>query len=389
MGQPMKYRLLVIDDEIDEAASLDASPRRANYEKLQEKFDLIYLDDLRNLLTVLKSETYDAVLLDFVLERWSTTASYILKHIDPKYPVALISARWGSHFPDLRNVLDEYKIGQLFAWDELEDPDKLSVVMLWLDVLIHKAKRLSLRTLDPNESVRILQISDPQFGSPLPESFDGQTRVMVQAILSEWRGPPHFIMLTGDITESGLPSQFSLATAWISDFTSQLDETLLPKRFFMVPGNHDICRPLGWSGRVDVEKKELSVGDNQVAAELQQYALAPFHNFAASLGDKSWIDGQQYWTNGEYRRDGIILFGYNTCEALDSWSVPTRKIVDKTFSRMFGEIEAYKKDAPNALILGLMHHPITASDNKDQIVNRDTFLMNLSSSAETLVTLTG
>lgn len=74
-------------------------------------------------------------------------------------------------------------------------------------------------------SVRLLQLSDPHFGTERPEVVAGLLRC-VRAIR------PDLVVLSGDITQRATRAQFAAAT----DFVAALAP--LPVR--VVPGNHDI-----------------------------------------------------------------------------------------------------------------------------------------------------
>jgi len=386
----MKYRLLIIDDETDHALP-GAQPRRQYYEHLAKEFDLTFLNALDELPKTLRSSNFHAVVLDFVLANWGTDASAVLQTLDARLPVALISQRWGPSFNELRVAMERYEqIAVLFTWDDLLVPERRGMVTLWLDKAIRKSQDLSLTSLQPNEPIRLLQVSDLQFGGELPEAFAAETELTAQAIRRKWSSVPHFIAVTGDIAEAGLPEEYAKAEHWLKDLAKKLDPSWTGKRFLIIPGNHDVCWPLGWASRIDVREKALRSALPEVNPNLRRFALSPFRTFATNLGCESdWGDERQYWVNGQYRNLGVIFFGYNTCEDMNDWSTPTRKVVDETVAKMFAEVRRYLDDAPKALVLGLLHHPIASGFSDDAIVNRDVFLKNLSEMSGTLVTLCG
>ena len=95
------------------------------------------------------------------------------------------------------------------------------------------------------------------------------------------------------------------------------------------------------------------------------------------------------WTCGDFRHLGVIFFGYNTSEELDDWANPTQRATDDNFAKMIGELISFQKDSPQAVPIGLLHHPIRKSIAGDGIANSDLVLKNFSSLNGTVVTLHG
>lgn len=113
--------------------------------------------------------------------------------------------------------------------------------------------------------------------------------------------------------------------------------------------------------------------------------FAHFHR--ASNPRERWARSINYWVSGKYRHAGLILFGLNSSEDLDSWGVPSRKLSDRTLANMFHEISELKRDAPHALVMGLMHHPLDQSD--DGVVNATAFRRNVNETTGAVLLLTG
>ncbi len=387
----MKSTLLVIDDELNEAASIGQRPRREYYDFLASHFDIVYLEELGDLERTIAEKRIDAVLIDFVLSKWGADARTILSVLNGRFPAALISSHWGPHFEDLRITLDQYKedVAQLFTWEDLALDERRGLVSIWLNAAIRRRRTVAFLNLAENEPIRVLQISDLQFGTDLPEAFEAETELAAQAIRRHFDGAPHFVALTGDIAESGLPAQYAQAQRWIRAFVGALDANWSDHRFLVIPGNHDVCWPLGWSSRVDVRAAKLSQ-DAVVNSALARYAWSPFRRFAQSLGNSTpWDDGVNYWVDGRYRDAGLLLFGYNSCEDLDEWCKPTRKVVDKTLASLFSRLRALRKDSPEAVVFGLIHHPLVSDDASEVIINQNVFIKNLTDSESGIVMLTG
>ncbi|MFL9503092.1 metallophosphoesterase family protein [Rhodopseudomonas palustris] len=387
----MTFRLLIIDDELDEAARSGPTTRRELYQCLSDRFDLLFLETADQLGDAISSGSIHAVLMDFVLARWSVDARSLLQIIDGRCLVFLISSHWGPNFDDLRHTLQAYDISQIFTWEEIEDAERRSLISLWIGASINKSKSLSPITLAADEPLRILQLSDMHFGSVAPAAFASETERAAQAIVRKWGSAPHFIALTGDLTDHGLPSEYSTALNWLTTFGKKLDPCWAPEQFLLIPGNHDVCWPLGWSSHINVERKVLEPVVQPELNELRQFALAPFRQFARQLtNNEDWSGERHHWTSGRFRHLGVIFFGLNTCEELDDWSRPTQHVSDSTVASIFREVRHWRKDAEGAVVMGLMHHPLTSNAPSDSIQNQTVLLKNLSGDEfGSIVTLSG
>lgn len=57
------------------------------------------------------------------------------------------------------------------------------------------------------------------------------------------RGPWDFILFSGDLVNTGKPSEFSLVSEWLNDFFSEFARHDCRRIFLTFPGNHDLIRP--------------------------------------------------------------------------------------------------------------------------------------------------
>jgi hypothetical protein len=98
----------------------------------------------------------------------------------------------------------------------------------------------------------ILHISDLQFGpyqremikSPYPKSADPidiHIEKIRHDLAERLNVQPNILVLTGDITEHGLPQQFDVAETFLKRLARRLD--IPTQRIVVTPGNHDICWP--------------------------------------------------------------------------------------------------------------------------------------------------
>src|SRR5690349_10066116 len=98
----MKYKVLIVDDELDRPARSGTLSRRQIYKHLEPQFELIFLEEPNSLPAILRSTQIHAVLLDFILDGWRVDRRSLLKILDDNFPVFLISSHWGPNFDDLR-----------------------------------------------------------------------------------------------------------------------------------------------------------------------------------------------------------------------------------------------------------------------------------------------
>lgn len=156
--------------------------------------------------------------------------------------------------------------------------------------------------------VTFLHLTDTHFGKSEPDYLKafavnngakGNNNVGGAAALSA-----DYLIWTGDITNTGLPSEFEQAKKFASDIK---DVGLLPRScpISIVPGNHDLCWPLALASRLALEdissaedssscalpvmtasaklQKRWVVKNESINEELWEYGAQPFRDFYASL----------------------------------------------------------------------------------------------------------
>lgn len=170
--------------------------------------------------------------------------------------------------------------------------------------------------------LKIVQLSDPHFGTILPGVQEGLIRTLQEL-------KPDLILLTGDITQRARRSQFSAA----KNFTHLLN----PIPLIAIPGNHDI--PLF-----------------NVFARL----FYPYYGFQKLFKDR---------LEKGYRKGDILVSGFNSTSR---W----RHIQGKLEKN---KIEYFlKKKEPTAKVhIVAFHHPMDCSkeiDEKNLLVNREEML---------------
>jgi hypothetical protein len=63
---------------------------------------------------------------------------------------------------------------------------------------------------------------------------------------------------------------------------------------------------------------------------------------------------------------------------VDDWGKPQQTIPDRTLANMLNEVRQHQKDAPGALRIGLIHHPLNADNPSETLRNRGSLLKGLS-----------
>jgi hypothetical protein len=265
------YYLLVIDDDPE---------RKDTYEKAVEgdpRFELRYVNEPSELEEAMTTRP-DGYLLDIVLdqgawgrERWTAGKvidGYLSKHKNS--PIFLVSAKWGPNtLNDVNAIMSRYRdiVRDFFDWSwftydktQYTETDPTSAVKGKLQVVLDEWHRRSGYEPAENEPLRILHISDFQFGDPATteEAFQSE-KVIANNLINEEK-TPDFIVVTGDIAYSGAPSEYEKATNWV-------EKALLKRlwsqgmsvdreRLLVVPGNHDVNLRLCLADQLDYDFKK-------------------------------------------------------------------------------------------------------------------------------------
>lgn len=220
-----------------------------------------------------------------------------------------------------------------------------------------------------------LHISDFHF---VAEGDDFSQRVAAQALFDDVAArirpglDPSFVVVTGDIAQSGQPAQYEVAREFLIELASKLE--LPHDRFFFVPGNHDVdrerqtlafvgaCQSLTSQAAVD---RVLGQPDNIGALIERQFA---YRNFTDSF------------TVGQARQPTDDGLGYVATLDIDGFTVCIVGLNSAWLSGQDGEemrLLIGERQMINALILAegtgaqlqvaLAHHPISWLQEWDQL----------------------
>lgn len=156
---------------------------------------------------------------------------------------------------------------------------------------------------------RVLQFSDVHFGCEHEEA-------VAAALAYAHATPSDLILITGDITQSGLPKEFEAAGNWIR---------AMPQPCFVTVGNHDVPY---W--------------------DVMARVFGPWKAFEAATGHKAH--------DSEFRTDRLMVRGVTTArgwQARPNWS---KGVIDLDQTRRAAKALA---DAPvGALRILACHHPL-------------------------------
>ena len=170
-----------------------------------------------------------------------------------------------------------------------------------------------------DRAVTILHLSDMQFGrnhifgrlnlAPLDHSFDSLAERLRQDLRESQRLVPDLIVVSGDLTEWGMPAEFEHALEFLNRV---LAEVALPReRVVIVPGNHDINRNMCLAYFAECAAK----GQQPLPPfwkKWQQYR-AFFDKFYKDLSPTFTID--QPWTWFELPELQLVVAGLNSTMA--------------------------------------------------------------------------
>lgn len=340
----MKYNLLVIDDEIE--------IRKEVYEKilLPEYFELKFIErfDIATIENLIDGSNIHGIIIDLYLENWQKGNEkelflQFLDYIGHKKPIILVSrlfqkiASWvqGSS-PESNDVI------LMFGWEEIcdekGDVKSEAIPQLISSKIIHSLKGYYQRTNSlkgPDEKLTALIISDLQFGDP---KFSAEISIAAPQLGSELTGKfsikPDFLILAGDIGQTGLPSQFAQASNWIRTLCKYIfpeSFTNYYERILIVAGNHDINLTLSASDYYEYDFEHLPDKNtpekftylkyrDKPINEHYNYGLIPFCEFAYNLTKNSdWIHQRNNlcWKNDKFLDWGIRFIHLNSVSELN------------------------------------------------------------------------
>lgn len=388
----MTYRVMVIDDDMDRKALYEAVLPAADFEP-------IYVWTRREFMKM-RDMPVDGYLVDVFLERgdWaSATAADLLEEaiqFAPRpAPVFFISKHWDD--PQVLRVLKQAgktsaKVIQYLAWSEFEQaaqPNASSRLSALRKKLLSELTlwhgRSSFRP-EPDDTIRILLLADPQFG----DAHTSQNAMYIENWIAKklrldsqtGMPAPDLIVIAGDVTHSGRPDQFDLAVERLThDLMAPLwgEDSIQQRRdrIVVVPGNHDVnLRFSAADGRIfSPVQKEFGPDSPTMKSDghspylsHQPYALEPFRRFAHQMTrQREWQDrSSMSWVDRRFIHCGIRFFVLNTVEDLDAQS-PTRACFNEHTMRLINRSLA--DDNPDSIFsIAVSHHGLRPEGSSEE-----------------------
>lgn len=391
----MKYKVLVVDDEWKERESVYASFEGA-FNSFSRDFNVefTFLEDPVGLAHKMTGGQYSAVLVDARLDvKWpEAPLRSVISAIGSAAPIVLVSSQWdNTNDEEVTAAFHLSNCKTFLRWSEIAGGAAGGQKRAAMSLMKAMAGFLNISTglnAGPNEELRLLHISDLQFGPRFSKDIGANASQCAEAVLDGWnRKGPHFIAITGDIAERGLPSEYELAFVWFNRFFSEVGLPDLPNgRIFMVPGNHDYCLPLAASSRIRTVKgaggKPRFAKDGDAAFnDLSLFAFQPYADFVMRVSDCPWIAGSRFgapaglsWVEERFRHLGLLFYGLNTNNPINPEGFCGRKAGAGDMEIIQDRLlDASGKSAGLRLTcIGMGHHgPIGLGGSKHDVENSD------------------
>lgn len=402
-----KYNILVIDDE--------NQSRRSQYKLLQgeSSLEFSFLESSELLSSIQGMHELDGYLIDLNLEKWGlSSAEVVQKYIAPlsrKKPIFLLSAYL--HLNDTTRAMQAVReansgeYADVFVWRDLAD-DATGTVKTGGE--LENVRQRMLRRLGDwyrrsevhfsEGDLRILHLSDPQFGDPhLNGGLSFNEHLISEALTEKFaqnRRPDaslvDIVVLSGDITFSGQRSEFDQAKTWIeSGLLKALWPTKSPEeareRLLIVPGNHDAnlralaCQSLEYNFKWTKDSSlPMMVKARTDEPSYKQLLFQNYIDFLRSVDAEAAKqvkdDSAAYWTADRFAHAGFQFLMLNTAAGI-TCEQPSVATVFESELRSLGETPP---DAPNSsdlVRICIGHHPIKTSNPREVALNNGAALL--------------
>ena len=253
------------------------------------------------------------------------------------------------------------------------DADRLRLA--WPEALSARWQRRPVRT---RTELTILHVSDTQFGKH--HLFGGNGQIPAEeedALLTRLRQDlarladedelrPDLLVVTGDLAESGLRSEFARAARFLAGLAEAAE--VPRKHVAIVPGNHDVNRLACLAYFADTEASEQQPVPPYFAKWRDYVAL--FEDFYADVPGMTFTPDEP-WTLFEMPDLHVVVAGLNSTMADSHLNADHYGWVGEGQLRWFAQrLEAYR-DA-GWLRLAAVHHNVTGGAALDEENLRDT-----------------
>lgn len=321
----VKYNLLIIDDDLEN--------RELGYTTVlgQDYFDFEFIrsGDGKE-LDKIKTANVHGFVLDMNLGKWTNDRPedlfrIVTELIGKRGPVFLISNIWNQEMIRWVNKSKSIvNIVHYISWDNdikifLEKGTQVSYIPIRENIKTELDNNYELEptVLDPNEKISILHISDLQFGDKGYSSESVFLEKLIPKYLNQISININLIVVSGDISYSGIPSEYERAEKWFNAFCTEILGINFKSRLLLIPGNHDVNLRLNAADKYeyDFKSKRLVELEKSVSKEHHFYGLTPFREFAFKMTDNlMWMTNQNHlcFVNDRFHKWGLRFYHFNS-----------------------------------------------------------------------------
>lgn len=380
----MKHRILIVDDRWKE--------RESDYQRLVDamsdprsgiQVDKQCVEQPNQLPLLLQMNTYSGVIVDAVLNEAEGWGNYsidsALEVLGNSIPIAIVSAQWDrTNSKEISRAWCKPNCRTFLHWRDIDSSGggQIDYAVQAMVSMVADNHHLNMNLeLEPDESIRIVHISDIQVGGIDANNLKLEANRCADEILEHWQNQsPAFVALTGDVAEHGSPMQYRQAKDWFTYFLQRLDSQSMQlkppsPRLLFVPGNHDLNLRLATAARVSLE---ITDPDNTLNPKLEDniqeplldYAYAPYREFLGQLTDCPHLPSNQTdkhsfaWVEARFRHLGVVFYGLNTAQPADAFVLPGRQVCADALANIGVKLKEVIADCgkQTPLIIGLSHH---------------------------------
>jgi len=369
---------MIIDDELD--------VRKDAYLKIlqhENSFDLEFIHSWKE-MDKIDNVFVHAYLVDVILDNWRIdNLGPVFERIGKNQPIILVSRNLSAIKEDknlmskLSHVIDS-QVRQFMAWSEFADDsnliklDNAGATCYRITAELDKFYKRSPFKPDPNEPLNIIHISDLQFGDPNEDKGTFFSEHVIANTLRARNISPHFLAITGDISFSGRPAEYSFALKWLESFLEELwPDKDYNDRILLVPGNHDVnlrfCAADYYEYSFE-EKKLSSLPLDKAGNDQCEYGLSPFRDFAYKLtGDLNWLlaDKNLCWISEKFLHLGLRFFHLNSTAFISFQNPDVPQIADSALQTIL-KLRPKVEDENLLCNIAISHHgpPDAGSEEK-------------------------
>lgn len=361
------FKVLVVDDE---------KIRNKTYmDVLSDKFNVEIINDL-GLITKKKVMNFDLLVIDICLSKnvESLTAFKILEDYGLTLPTVLVSGEWiksnGEPNEFILKVPNYKNVIKVVSWNDFNREG--SNKRISEEIFYEFCKNRNIAMINESDKCVILHLSDLQFGGGTTSAACNDNARLVK-YLAEKNIVPDFIVITGDIANSGKKEEYQLAKIWIEQLARELwdvnDELDYEHRqkIMIVPGNHDFDISICASDIYHFKFKEKTVDvfekkDGEIVFTNQKLGFSNFINFAYDLTkDEKWYHylDNAVGINDRFLNHGIRIINFNSVYKLNSRNCENR--FDEFYCDLSkyqsNELKASMKSIEGILNIMITHNP--------------------------------